>query len=92
MGKEESEKNWKIKEDLRNKDWINCSVEEKLDKLRYAIQELPNWQRKINDIQRILRKLEKHTHDQNGKLLVEFDRYDDGSDTVLGYMIRSMID
>lgn len=61
-------------EALREKKWEEASIEEKIEKLRMAIFELPNHQYIIGDLSRKIDNLVEHSHDEKGEMVVPFKK------------------
>ena len=52
------------------KKWDECSVEEKLEKIRNELRELRYGIGRINQVEETIRELQNHEHSESGKMLV----------------------
>lgn len=64
---------------IRNKDWKDANDNERLEKLKMAIEELPNWGYQIAELQQFNRRMKNHSHAQDGKVMIALDTIENNS-------------
>ena len=66
---------------LERKEWDELTDKEKIERTRKVVkQENQRFSRRLFQLERKLRKLEKHQHLADGKLVVELDYYEGGGE------------
>ena len=65
--------------ELRNKGWEELSTNEQIDRMRNIIkQNNQAFSRQLLELSRTTGRFEKHSHKENGDMVVPFNRYSSG--------------
>lgn len=84
---EEAMKKYSRLQEIRQKNWDDCTDGEKAEKLKMAIESESYLRQTITHMQEQIRKLEKHSHATNGDVVVPFsNNYPSGSGILSGNM------
>jgi hypothetical protein len=59
----------------REKHWDELNDKEKVTRMREVVKAL---QFQVEELHRVVSKLEKHSHSESGQLVVPFERYGEG--------------
>lgn len=63
--------------ELERKEWDELTDKEKIERIRKVVKDNQRWfLRRVSDLERKLRRLGKHQHLADGKIVVELDYYE----------------